>query len=136
MLGIIKTLFTDNNQTVALIPRTTAKAVSYKDGTVEDFLNNMHSATTSFVIASASWPSTTETVDGTAYYIYTINLNHIYDVRPTVMIGSVGTLPTEAEKTAYGLVKYVTTNADTNELKLYAEEKPTSDFVIVAKGVN
>ena len=89
---------------------------------------------TQFAIAVASWSSLTTTVDGTAYYTYTVTLTNVYKPIPSVCIGSSSVLPTADEQTAYNCIKYSTVDADTLTLKLYAESVPTSAFYVKVIG--
>ena len=89
---------------------------------------------TQFAIAVASWSSSTTTVDGTAYYTYTVTLTNVYKPIPSVCIGSSSVLPTADEQTAYNCIKYSTVDADTLTLKLYAESVPTSAFYVKVIG--
>ena len=97
-------------------------------------LQNKH-AWVSFTIATGSWSSTTTTVDGKAYYTYTISLSNVYEDHPTIVCGAAGTLPTEAEATAFALLKYAYSDGTAKTLKLYAESVPASNFVILVNGV-
>lgn len=86
-------------------------------------------------ISSAGWSGTTETVSGVAYYTYTQQLSTISAEHPDISIGAAGTLPTAAEKAAYSCIDYATVEDEDLELKLYAQTKPTADFVIIVEGV-
>ena len=89
---------------------------------------------TQFAIAVASWSSSPTTVEGTAYYTYTVTLTNVYKPIPSVCIGSSSVLPTADEQTAYNCIKYSTVDADTLTLKLYAESVPTSAFYVKVIG--
>lgn len=88
----------------------------------------------SITIPTTGWSGAT-TVDGSTYYTYTTTLTAVSDPHPSVLLGATGTLPTDAQKEAFGLVKYITVNTSNKELKLYAEAVPTTSFVIIVKGV-
>lgn len=88
-----------------------------------------------FTIYVSNWSGTKTTVDGADYYTYTINLSKVFTDHPTIGIGAAGTLPTEAEQTAYDAWQYVTVDKENLTLKLYSTEVPASNFVIIAKGV-
>lgn len=91
-----------------------------------------------YTIATGSWSATTSTIDGTAYYTYSIALNAVSDDHPTVSIGasSGATLPTEAQQAAYDCLKNAYASSTAKTLTLYAEDLPESDFVIIVKGVS
>lgn len=91
---------------------------------------------TKYTISTSSWSSGTTTIDGTAYYTYSINVNRIMDQIPVVSCGAAGTVPTPTEKKAYANVDSTILNTSSKTLTLYARSKPTSDFVIIVKGVN
>ena len=88
-----------------------------------------------FTIYTSSWSGTKTVVDGGDYYTYTINLTKVYTDHPTIGIGAAGTLPTEAEQTAYDIWQYATVDKANLQLKLYSTEVPSSNFKIIAKGV-
>ncbi len=100
-------------------------------GLLESKIKNL-TKSVSLTISASDWSSATTDVNGTAYYTATKQLAEVYDAHPDIMIGATGLLPTEAEKKAFGVVSYVTITGTT--LKLYAKNKPTSDFVIIVKG--
>lgn len=94
-------------------------------------------ASTSFTISTSNWSSSTSTVNGTAYYTYTVTLKNVSDKHPEVLCGPTsGTLPTAAETKAFGYVNHITVDADNLTMKLYATTKPTSNFAIIVKGVS
>ena len=89
-----------------------------------------------YTIAINNWSSETTTVDGIAYYTYTIDLNRIMDQIPEVSLAANGTVPTPTEKKAYSKVQATIVNLSTKKLVLYAQSKPTSNFTINVKGVS
>lgn len=89
-----------------------------------------------YTISTNTWSSGTTTVDGIAYYTYTIDLNRIMDQIPEVSLAANGTVPTPTEKKAYSKVQATIVNLSTKKLVLYAQSKPTSNFTINVKGVS
>lgn len=131
-------LYTDPEKTKVGAPLTNASVVTYDDTTVKDALDKLNAAlltVTSYTIAKASWSNTTTTISGNAYYTYSIRVNKVASRRPTVTIGSIGTLPQTAELLAYEKLSYVVADPDMLTLVLYAEERPENDFVIDVQGV-
>lgn len=100
-------------------------------GLLESKIANL-TKTVAITIPASSWSNSTVAVSGMNYYTATKSVSEVFDARPDVMIGAVGILPTEAEQKAFNTVSYVTITGTT--LKLYAKNKPTSDFVIIVKG--
>ena len=112
---------TTNTNVTAL--NTNVTALQHKHGEV------------SYTIAHANWSASTTTLNGKAYYTYSISLTNVYEDHPGIIEGAAGTLPTEAEDTAYALMKHATVNDTAKTLTLYAESVPKSDFVIIVRGV-
>lgn len=100
-------------------------------GLLESKIANL-TKTVAITIPASSWPNSTVAMSGMNYYTTTKSVSEVFDACPDVMIGAVGVLPTEAEQKAFNTVSYVTITGTT--LKLYAKNKPASDFVIVVKG--
>lgn len=90
----------------------------------------------SITISTTGWSSTTTTVDGVAYYTHETALSSVFDSHPDIQLGALGTVPTSAEKTAFGNVYYIRVDTSTNKLICYATAKPGANFVIVVKGVS
>lgn len=82
-------------------------------------------------IQTSSWSSTTTTVNGTAYHTYQVQLTGLFVDSPTIGIGAIGTLPTEAEQEAYNSWAYATVDTETLVITLYAESVPTDNFNII-----
>jgi hypothetical protein len=91
--------------------------------------------TAKFNVAASSWSSSTKTIDGRDYYYQDLTVNKIIDSYPIIEIGATGTLPTEEEEQAYATLKYAYLYEQTKTLTLYCLDKPTSNFVILVKGV-
>lgn len=100
-------------------------------GLLESKIANL-TKTVAITIPASSWSNSTVAVSGANYYTATRGVSEVFDAHPDVMIGAVGVLPTEAEQKAFNAVRYVTITG--TALKLYAKNKPTSDFVIIVKG--
>lgn len=82
-------------------------------------------------VLANSWSNSTVTINGTAYYTYDIQLTGLYVESPTIGIGAINTLPTEAEQEAYNSWAYATVDTETNIVTLYAESVPTDNFNII-----
>ena len=100
-----------------------------------DYFSNIPLPQDEITILSTGWSGSTELVDGANYYTYTQSLATVATPHPDISIGAVGTLPTAAEKAAYSCVDYVTANNSPRQLKLYAQTKPTDDFVMAVTGI-
>ena len=89
-------------------------------------------------IGSSSWPSSTTTVNGTAYYRTSFSYTTLYDSNIEMAIAPTGsnTLPTSAEYEAYNKVRFITLDETNLKVWLYATEKPTTTFKIKIKGVD
>lgn len=89
-------------------------------------------------IGSSSWPSSTVTVNGTAYYRTSFSYTTLYDSNIEMAIAPTGTntLPTNAEYEAYNKVRFITLDETNLKVWLYATEKPSSTFKIKIKGVD
>lgn len=89
-------------------------------------------------IGSSSWPSSTTTVNGTAYYRTSFSYTTLYDSNIEMAIAPTGsnTLPTNAEYEAYNKVRFITLDETNLKVWLYATEKPTTTFKIKIKGVD
>ena len=96
---------------------------------------NMNYTISTIEVPSSGWSSTTTTVDGSAYYTQTIKVESVEIVHPNVSLGASGTLPTTAEKTAYGCLDYVTVDILDNTITFYAIVKPSSNFVVIVEGI-
>lgn len=88
-----------------------------------------------FTVPATGWSDSASQQDGSAYYTSTVAITTVYADHPEAFLGAKGTIPTEAERDAFGLVKSVTVDAGAKTIKLYAEAKPTADFVILMRGV-
>lgn len=88
---------------------------------------------TQYTISSASWSSSVTEINGTYYYTYTISGVTIISEHPEFMITSSSKLPSEAEQTAFDLIKYM--YAENSTLTFYAQNKPTTDVKILVRGV-
>lgn len=89
-----------------------------------------------FTITVGGWSQTTETIDGTEYYTYEVDLNHVYNTHPIVGIGAINDLPTVAEQKAYDTFKYISVDNVNMTMTLYSPKAIESNFVIIVKGVN
>lgn len=89
-------------------------------------------------IGSSSWPSSTTTVNGTAYYRTSFSYTTLYDSNIEMAIAPTGTntLPTNAEYEAYNKVRFITLDETNLKVWLYATEKPATTFKIKIKGVD
>lgn len=101
---------------------------------LNDKLDKKVNIVTRYTISTATWSTTTTTVNSIAYYTYVISLTDVNDAFPTVFLGN-DTPPTSAEQDAYNCIKYATVDASAMTLTLYAETAPTADFYIRVKGV-
>lgn len=96
-----------------------------------DTINEKIQQQAEVTVLANSWSSTTTTVNNIAYYTYQIQLTGLFVVSPTIGIGAIGTLPTEAEQEAYNSWAYATVDTEDLVVTLYAEEVPTSNFNII-----
>lgn len=96
----------------------------------------MESPTASITIATTGWSNSTTTVDGTAYYTHKTSLSSVFDSHPAVLLGALGTVPTDAEVAAFEAVRYFRVDTSTNKLICYAKTKPSANFVVIVKGVS
>lgn len=105
---------------------------SLRDDLTADVSQKHHIASIT-VNHSAAW--TTRAVNGSTMYTLGISVSSVYVDVPTVSLGGSNGIPTAAEQAAYSLLQFVTIDADTKTLKLYANARPSSDFVINVEGI-
>lgn len=119
-----------------IIATYTASSVAVTGITMSYSLaESAQNGTSRFTVSASSWSGSTTTVDGREYYTQSISFTKAADDHPSIMIGTISTLPTEAQQEAYNLVNYVTIDTARKQLKLYATEKPVTTFYIMVKGV-
>lgn len=95
-----------------------------------------NSSASSFNVSASNWSSETTNVDGTDYYYQVIKLVKVLDIHPQLFLGASGTLPTSEEASAYSCIKYGIVDSAAKELWLYATSVPSSNFVLMAKGIS
>lgn len=88
--------------------------------------------TKKYTIEAANWSDSKSTMGDSEYYTYVFTLSQESKGVPTVsQAPGSSTLPSEAEKEAFSVVRYATIDdADNKTMKLYAEEKPGSTFYL------
>ena len=102
-------------------------------------LNESIDASTTFTKFTIShygtWTSVT--VNSATVYRYTVSISKADSAHPDIFLTAAsGAIPTSEEITAYGLLDYATVDDTVPCLYLYAAAVPTSDFVILVKGVS
>jgi len=97
-------------------------------------VNGLSTAKT-ITIGSTAWSSTTQTVNGRAYYVATISSLTIYVDNPEISIAPAGTVPTTAEEERFAALAYAVANVSGGSITFYAYTKPTSSISVLAKGV-
>lgn len=99
---------------------------------IKDYLeNSIVSGTSSVTIATSDWSSTTSTVNGRAFYTAKKTLNSVSSDYPTIICGTVDTLPSNAEQTAFDCINYAAADTSTKTVTFYAIQKPTSAVVAI-----
>lgn len=97
-------------------------------------LQNQITSTKYTISSSGTWEETT--INNSTYYTYNQPIMSVYADTPTVsLVAASGVIPTAAEQAAYALVQFVSVDADSNILKLYATAQPASDFMLSVEGV-
>ena len=86
-------------------------------------------------ISSTAWSSSTQTVNGRAYYVATITGLTIYVENPEISIKPAGTVPTTTEEERFAALAYAVANVSGGSITFYAYTKPTATISVLAKGV-
>ena len=104
-------------------------------GTKVDSISSSTAAAKFTISHSGTWASAT--VNGSTLYKYTVSVSKVSSDCPDIFLAAAsGAIPTSEEITAYGLLDYATVDDTVPCLYLYAAAVPTSDFVILVKGVS
>lgn len=86
------------------------------------------------VLATASWSSTTTTMNGTAYYTYTLAISNLGVTHPDIFCGSTNsTIPSGQEETEFNHIKYALADITAGQIIFYSELKPSVDLTIIIK---